>query len=619
MKQSWRRLSRLLLLLMLLPLQNIYADMGGRVTLSMRDAELGDVMQMLSRQNRVNILLSDGVEGEVSFNLYNVKLDEAIESIANAAGFFVEKRRGTFFILPEDRAGKTPASGFTIVKTFPVRYADPTDLETKLNEYVSDFGKITALPQRKLLMIEDRPSYVYRITNMLKALDGRPRQVLIEAKVLEISLNDEESYGIDWADFFTSGVSEGTFGTQGLDSPGNSGNAGFFFDYLDPSFEVAIRALETDGRIRNLASPKLVTVENEEAEVIIGDRRGYRVTTTINQVTTESIEFLESGVILRVTPTIDDDGKILLDIHPEVSTGTVDENGVPSQTTTEVTTQLVVPSGQAIFIGGLMRTTSTEARSGIPVLGRLPGVRWLFGNQSRTVSNTETVVVITPRLLDDDFNEFSDAADRAVDSVMDEMIEQSDVVEEHIEDVFGESATLDMPVTKETPAPDESTRPTRAEREPLPEIKSSAVERPVEFPELTSNAARRPVVFAPLESSAERRRVAMAPLESSAVRRPTALTDGLYVVNLHSDTASISDDEASALRDLTGRPVYVTEKEFDGATWHRLRIGFFATEDEAAAAVADWKAEYPRAWAVKISQRERASAMKGLPAELASR
>jgi len=415
------------------------------ISMTMRDADLSEVMEMLSRQNRVNILLGENTDAEVSFNLYDVRLDQAIGSIANAAGYTVEKRRGTYFILPPADAGKMPGSGFKIVRTFPIRYADAAVLETKLEDYVSEFGTITAVPERKLLVVDDQPAFVRQIAALVAALDQRPQQIMIEARLLEVTLNDEQSYGIDWTSFFDN--KDGSFGLQGLATPGGAGGTGLFFDYVQSDYEIAIRALEAEGRIRNLASPKLVTVENEEAEVIIGQRLGYQVTTTINQVTSETIEFLESGVILRVMPTVDDDGRILLTIHPEVSNGVLDDNGIPSQTTTEVTTKLLVDSGQSIFIGGLLRHTTTEGRAGVPVLGRIPGIRWLFGNRTRQSSNTETVVLITPRLLDEEFQAFNEQKVRQFEDAENELIFESDIVEEHIEEFFG-TPEISSPVTE---------------------------------------------------------------------------------------------------------------------------------------------------------------------------
>ena len=117
-----------------------------------------------------------------------------------------------------------------------------------------------------------------KIREVINKLDKPTPQVLIEAKILEIKLNDEFSFGVNWNASFTNDDGDGDFGIQGLLTPGNSGNQGFFFNYLEPRIQAQLRALEADGRVRNLASPKVVTLVNEEAEVIIGDRRGYRVT-----------------------------------------------------------------------------------------------------------------------------------------------------------------------------------------------------------------------------------------------------------------------------------------------------------------------------------------------------
>ena len=157
-------------------------------------------------------------------------------------------------------------------------------------------------------------------------------------------------------------------------------------------------ALEKSGKARTLSTPSLLTVENESASVIVGNRLGYRNTVTANQVTTESTEFLESGVILEVTPIVDKDQQILLKIHPEVSTGTVTD-GIPSQDTTSVDTQLIVPNGATSFIGGLMRMQSFEDHQGVPVLGRIPVVGKLFSRTEDRQIRTEIIVLIKPTIV----------------------------------------------------------------------------------------------------------------------------------------------------------------------------------------------------------------------------
>ena len=400
------------------------------ITMAMQETEIAEVMSMLARQERVNILMSDDVDATVSFNLYEVTVPEAIEVIASAAGYAVERRGKNYFIVEPENAGKYATSNLTELQTYRVQYSDPEELEDILEPYLSEYGTLRVMPERMLIAVEDTPEFLSRFEKLIKEIDLPPRQVLIEAKILEISLSSEDSFGIDWSDFFSTGQTTGEYGTQGLAGAGTSGSTGFFLTLSDPDVNLVLNALEQNGRVRTLSTPKLLAMNNQEASVIIGDRRGFTVTTTINQVTTESIEFLESGVILKVTPQIDDNGRVLLDVHPEVSTGTVDGNGIPSQVTTEVTTQLLVPSGQTVFIGGLMKHTSNLNRSGIPVLGRVPGLRRLFSSDERTEVNTETIVLITPYVVegfDAPWNTAArqtvDEASRAVEVIVDDLVE----------------------------------------------------------------------------------------------------------------------------------------------------------------------------------------------------
>ena len=369
------------------------------ISLAMRDTALAEVMEMLSRAERVNILLSEEVDADVSFSLYDVPLSEAIRSIANAAGYAVERRNGMYFVVSRDEAGSFIDSDLTDIQIFPIQYADAAQLQSMLSPYLSEYGQLTVLVENKMLMVEDTPEFLQRIAKLVRELDRQPKQILIEAKILEVTLNEEESFGIDWTSFFESDGGDGSFGTRGLEGVGSSGDTGLFFEVANADLSVMLSALEQDGRIRTLSTPKLLALENHEASVIVGDRRGFKVTTTINQVTTESIEYLESGVILRVTPRVDQEGRVMMDIHPEVSTGVVDINGIPSQVTTEVTTRLLVGSGKTIFIGGLIKSTLNETRTGVPVLGRIPGLGMLFSSRETTSIKTETIVVITPHVI----------------------------------------------------------------------------------------------------------------------------------------------------------------------------------------------------------------------------
>lgn len=368
----------------------------GNISLSVRYADIAEVFEMLSREGRANILLSSAIGGDVSVNLYDVDLDQAVRTVAAAAGFAVEEHDGTYFIVSREEAGKDIAGGLTQVRSFKVQYSDPNLVSEVIKNHLSRYGKITPLPERKLLIVEDLPDFLTRVERILTELDRQPVQILIEARILEISLDASDTYGVDWKKLFSSQDGSGIIGIQGFAS---TTAPGLFFSLFNSNIEVVLNALSAKGRVQTLSTPKLLALEHEEAEVVIGEEIGYRVTTTINQISTESVEFLETGVIMRVSSYVDRDGRIMMDIHPEVSSGTITLDGVPSKKSTEVTTQLLAEDGQTIFIGGLIRNTASKRREGLPFINDVPVLGKLFGSGEELLIKTETIVLITPRII----------------------------------------------------------------------------------------------------------------------------------------------------------------------------------------------------------------------------
>ena len=380
-------------LVLVLAAQLSYAGINKIISINVLDMEISELMAMLSAKEQVNILVNNGVTGKISLNLHKVSIKDIIKAAARAGGFAAELIGNTYYIVKPDEVGSRYKSNLTTVVTYNVRYSDPEKVKTIIEEYLSDYGKVSVLQDRNMLVIEDTPEHVKRVSMILSRIDEKPSQILIEAKILEITLSDANSYGINWSRIFSNG--ENTVGVQGLSSPAS----GLFVNRVTDTIEAALTALYTKDDVRTLSSPNLVALENKEASVIIGDRQGYKVTTTLNQVTTESIEFLESGVILRVLPRIDDQENIMLEIHPEVSTGAISADGIPSQKTTEVTTEILTRDGQPIFIGGLIKNNITEGRESVPILGSIPLLGALFSSESRASNNTETVVLITPYVV----------------------------------------------------------------------------------------------------------------------------------------------------------------------------------------------------------------------------
>ncbi len=413
-------------------------EVVNRVSMTMKDADLADVMDIISREQRVNIFVSTDSVETVSFSLYDMTLPDAIRAIVNAAGMAVESVDGNYFIVDRDDAGKYAPDAFTRVAAFEMQYVSVQELESLLQPYLSEYGELTVFEDRNIFLVEDTPGFLRRVEALVTKIDVPPTQILIEAKILEITLTDDDAFGLDWSRFFPSGEGSGSFGVQGLNDETSSG---LFFEISNPDVAATLNALTAQGRVRTLSTPKLLATENQESSVIIGDRRGYSVTTTINQVTTETIEFLESGVILRVVPVVDTDGRIMMDVHPEVSTGVIDPvTGIPSQTTTEVTTRMIVDTGQTIFVGGLIKHSLEESKQGVPLLGDIPGVGRLFSNRRKTQTNTETIVLITPTVLDARSPADREAIDKA-DQFEREQEQRNEALMDQMQFFFGHEST----------------------------------------------------------------------------------------------------------------------------------------------------------------------------------
>ena len=412
------------------------------ISLSVKQTEISELYEMLSRENNVNILLASGVEGEVSVNLYDISVRDAIYAIASAAGLAVERIKKGYLIAKRSEVGKTIAGGMTDLRTFKVQYSDSKKVSEILENHLSEYGKIDILEDRKILVIEDLPEFLDRIEKLLRLLDQAPAQILLEAKIFTISLDDTQKFGLDWTKTFAGGGGSGNIGVENLGKQitdlaigSAAGPAGLFFNYFNKNIEVQLNLLSKKGRVRALSTPSLLALEHQEAEVIIGERTGYRVTTTINQVTTESVEFLESGVILRVTAFIDRFGRIMMDIHPEVSKTTLND-GIPSLSTTEVHTRLLVEHGQTVFIGGLIRNDVTSNHQGVPILEDIPFLGSLFAKEDDFSSSTETIVMIKPQIINSGNRSLITEQQERVDQFNDFSLQQSNKIDRFFKEKF---------------------------------------------------------------------------------------------------------------------------------------------------------------------------------------
>ena len=278
---------------------------------------------------------------------------------------------------------------------------------------LDDSTRITAQQSSNQLLIRTRPAQWAEIESAIKRLDNAPMQVQIETRILEVNLTGELDLGVQWylgrlAGNSTSTTVANTTGSQGALGGGGAGlgaTDSLFYSFVSNNLQIALHALETSGRTQVLSAPSLVVMNNQQAQIQVGDNipiSQTTVNTTTTTATLSSVEYVQTGVILDVTPRINPGGLVYMDIQQQVSDANdnvTDSNGNPRISTRSVSTQVAVQSGQTVLLGGLIKQDNTDTVSAVPYLGSIPGLRWLFGNTVKSKKRTELVVLITPRVI----------------------------------------------------------------------------------------------------------------------------------------------------------------------------------------------------------------------------
>jgi type IV pilus assembly protein PilQ len=376
---------------------NMPADMteeDDRLSLSIQDADIQSVLKGLSIKKKLNIVTSQDVTGKISVNVHNLTLQEVLDAIITINGFsFIQKDNIIFVTSGKENSGEGLLD--KEVRIFKLKYVDIDEVEKVITKLVSESAKITFYKPEKTLIVEDLSQNLDQIEKVLEAVDLPPRQVLIETKILQVRLNDDTSLGIDWGDTFSGFFNaSGNVFTQGF----TGATQGIFFDIMNGDFTLFLEALQNITEVDTLSSPSLLALDNKEATIIIGEKLGYYVTTATEATVLQSVEFLDTGTQLILTPRIIDDDRVIMKIHPEVSDGIVID-GLPSKNTAEVTTSLMAPDGGTIFIGGLIRDRKEDIKDRVPVLGSIPLLGALFSKTTNITSRTEIIVLITPHIV----------------------------------------------------------------------------------------------------------------------------------------------------------------------------------------------------------------------------
>ncbi|HSI36802.1 MAG TPA: secretin and TonB N-terminal domain-containing protein [Tepidisphaeraceae bacterium] len=417
----------------------------GQVEIHVNDASLIEVLRMLSLQSQKNILCSKDVRGTVTANLYNVTIREALDQILHMNGY-AYREKGNFinvYTVKELQAIEE-AERKTTTEVFRLHYTPAANAMNMVKPVMSQIGQVSATTPSQsgiatggtdvgggshatqdMLVVTDYPDNLERVRKVLKDVDRRPQQVLVEATILRAALSEDNALGVDFnvlagvklnqfsssnGQITNGGISNGTsadfshgFGSAGTgNSFSSSVPGGFKVGFVSDNVSVFLSALEGVTDTTVLANPKILALNKQKGEVIVGRKDGYLTTTVTESSTVQTVEFLDTGTKLIFRPFIGDDGYVRMEIHPEDSSGGLTGANLPFKITTEMTSNIMVKDGHTIVIGGLFRESSDTGRNQVPGLGNIPLAGALFRQQRDRTNREEIIILLTPHVIKDD-------------------------------------------------------------------------------------------------------------------------------------------------------------------------------------------------------------------------
>lgn len=461
-------------------------EKASNVTLDFKDADIQNVLRVLAYKSGVNIVTGKEVVGTVTIRLVDVPWEQALSVILNTYGFAYERDGNIITVstvdgLKERREKQrelTEIEGVTS-RVFSLQFLDAVDAKKMLEPQLSPQGKISVLEitgqkgwkigvpaaggqtsvegkerrerenaRSHSLIITDTSSSLDRIAKILKEIDVKPNQVLIEARIMEVNRDVLRDMGIEFgtgtrlqthaartnaAGTLIGTVNVGSAHHQGVItgrnysqtqpddvtgfdpanfvplatnlSPANAGIEILFERLIGRNMEVMIHALEEDVRTNTLSAPKILTLSGQEALILIGQKYPIietQISGTAGNATINLAYYQDIGIQLYVVPQISGDEKYInMIVHPVVSSFTevVSDNDYPVIVTREAETQVLMTDGETIVIGGLLKDVKSRSKIGIPILGDLPIIGPLFSRYTNDTEKIDLLIFITARIV----------------------------------------------------------------------------------------------------------------------------------------------------------------------------------------------------------------------------
>lgn len=410
---------------------------GKTLSLNFQNISVRSALQLLAQFAGINIVISDSVAGNVTLNVKNIPWDEAMDILLQTRNLGEYKIGDVTLIAPQDEiaaqerqqlSAQQQISGLEPLRSelVQVNYGKAADiaalLKSQNSTILSSRGSVSVDNRTNTLWLLDTPAKLAEVKDLIQKLDIPVRQVLIEARIVNVDTSFSQELGIRWGftkpNNFTgtlNGASQMANGTApsavpfnqrlNVDLPATAINSaqpasiGLALATLGNNvmLDLELSALESEGDGKIIASPRLITANQKEASIEAGEEIPYQEATSSGAT---SIAFKKAVLSLKVTPQITPDNRLILNLKVnQDKRGSPEVQNVPPIDTRELETQVLVDNGQTIVLGGIFQRDSSNQVERIPFLGSLPLIGALFKHTTEKTKQTELLIFITPKII----------------------------------------------------------------------------------------------------------------------------------------------------------------------------------------------------------------------------
>ncbi len=386
-----------------------FVGSGGLISMNLDKADITSVLRAIADYSGRDIIAAPNISGTVTLRLNNVTWWQALQAICHSHGLGISEENGILLVGSQGdfdtwRMAQESAER-VIYRVYTLQYSTPSDIQNSVATLLSEKGTVMQDLRTNSIIISDIESRQSAVQEMIKILDKPTPQVEIIAKIIDINKDASWSLGINWS---ITGVEFSGLNTQGevhwgdveqMSTP-QTGildiNVGSLQNFAQIS--AAINAMERDGQAQTIASPHVTVLDNNSATILGGKRFGVPVRGSDGSVT---IQFYDAGTRLEVTPHVNANDEITLEIKTELSDVDVAsvQEGKPIITTHEATTNQRVRDGETVVLGGFVSESENESESGVPILRHIPLLGWFFKTRSTTKTQREVLIFITPHII----------------------------------------------------------------------------------------------------------------------------------------------------------------------------------------------------------------------------